>query len=136
MQIGCILTLIASLLLALRVQGTTHGSATARGILLFLAVVCAAETFALPRRIESGPRRARKGAVSTPFRRWRAGRIAWLMLSTSVGLYGLCLAEFGGEKWQVYPALAIGLLLLVIWNPGRSPDPSARNAPNAMRPTE
>jgi hypothetical protein len=125
--------LVASLLLALRVQGTTHGTGIARGILLSLAVVCAVETFIFPRRIEKGPRRPRKGSVSTPFTRWRAGKIAWLMLSTSVGLYGLCLAEFGGESWQVYPPIAVGLLLVAMGRPGRSPEPSAENA---MTPTE
>lgn len=118
-QLGCIIVTLASFRLALRVQGTTHGSPIVRWIFVALALLCIVQGFTMQRRIvrPRNPSRLR----STPFSRWRAGNIARLMFATAVGLYGLVLSEFGGPAWQVNALCAIALILLLIWKPGISP---------------
>lgn len=138
LQAGCLLVLLASTRLAWRVQGTTHGSPVVRWIVLVLAVACAVQGFTLQQRIVTRPNRTHRGSgSSTPFSRWRAGNIVRLAFATAVGLYGLVLSEFGGPLWQVDSLFVIGLVLLLIWKPGRIPrsaefsDPQTRGSHDA-----
>lgn len=121
LQIGCIVVVLASFRLALRVQGTAHGSPIVRVIFVALALVCIVQGFTIERRIvrPRNPSRVR----STPLKRWRAGNVVRLAYGTAVGLYGLALSEFGGPAWQVSALCAIALILLLIWKPGISPNP-------------
>ena len=119
-QVGCLLGLLASSRLALKVQGATHGSPTLRWLFFALGLFCTVDGFVLQRRMVA-PRKAPR-TQSTPFKRWKAGNLVRLALATSVGLYGLCLSEFGGATWQVDLLLALGITLLLIWTPGTSPD--------------
>jgi hypothetical protein len=121
-QVGCILVLLASIRLGLKVQGTTHGSKAVQWVFIVLALLCALQGFTLQRRIVS-PRPTRKlPPRSTPFTRWKAGNVARLAFATSVGLYGLCLSEFGGVAWQVDVLFGLGMVLLLLWKPGTSPN--------------
>jgi hypothetical protein len=120
LQLSCLVVLLASFRLALRVTGTTHGSPNIQWIFIALALVCAIQGFTLQRRIVSPRNQAR--LRSTPLKRWKAGNFARLGLATAVGLYGLGLSEFGGAAWQVNSLLAMGLVLLLIWRPGTSPN--------------
>lgn len=120
LQIGCIVVVLASFRLALRVQGTTHGSPIVRWIFVVLALVCIVQGFTLQQRIVR-PRNSSR-VRSTPFTRWRAGNIARLMFATAVGLYGLVLSQYGGPPWLVNSLFAIGLFLLLVWKPGISPN--------------
>ncbi len=47
---------------------------------------------------------------------------ARLGLATSLGPYGLILRVFGGRQWQANCLLALGMILLLIWKPGQSPN--------------
>lgn len=114
LQAVCVLVLIVSSRLALRVQGTTHGSTTVQWIFFALGLLCAVDGFVLPSRRQS-----------TPFKRWRAGNIVRLQFGSSVGLSGLCVGEFGGPAWQVDLLLALGLILLMIWKPSPNPQDPA-----------
>jgi hypothetical protein len=42
--------------------------------------------------------------------------------ANSVGMWGLALYYFPGPLWLVDTILAVGLILLVTWRPGGSPD--------------
>jgi len=124
MQVVCVLFLLASIRLGLKVQGTTHGSKAVQWVFIVLALVCALQEFTLQRRIVS-PRLTRKRpARSTPFTRWKRGNVARLAFATSVGLYGLCLSEFGGAAWQVDGLFGLGMILLLVWKPGAKPNPA------------
>ena len=46
-QAGCVLWLLASLRLALKVQGTTHGSTTVQWVFFTLGILCAVDGFVL-----------------------------------------------------------------------------------------
>jgi len=120
-QIGCILVLLASIRLAIKVQGKTQGSKVVQWVLIVLALVCAVQGFAVQQRIVNPKRMPKRGARSTPFSRWRAGNVVRLMFATAVGLYGLCLSEFGGAVWQTSSIFALAMVLLLIWSPGASP---------------
>ena len=93
-QAGCVLCLLVSSRLALRVQGTTHGSTTVQWVFFTLGLFCAADGFVPQRRVVR-PRMVRR--QSTPFKRWKVGNIVRLAFATSVGLYGLCVS---GPKQQ------------------------------------
>lgn len=122
LQVGCLLVLLAGTRLAWSVQGTTHGTPVVRWIVRALALACAVQGFTLQRRIVGRPNRISRGSGrSTPFTRWRAGNIVRLAFATAVGLYGLLLSEFGGPLWQVDSLFVIGLVLLLIWKPGKIP---------------
>jgi|SRR5580693_5197639 hypothetical protein len=122
-QLACIFVLLLSFRLALRVEGSTHGSPIMQWIIAFLALVCSMQGFSMQRRIVSGSSRNRqRSGRSTALTRWRAGNVARLAFATAVGLYGLLLSEFGGAPWMVNSLFAIALILLLIWKPGISPN--------------
>lgn len=122
-QVGCVLCLVESFRLGLKVQGTTHGSKTVQWAVIALALWCAVQGFRIQRRMIAPKVSRKRSRRSTPFTRWRAGNLVRLAFATSVGLYGLCLSEFGGVAWQVDSLLALGMVLLLIWKPGPSPNP-------------
>jgi hypothetical protein len=122
-QMGCVLCLLASIRLGLKVQGTTHGSRGVQWVLIGLALLCTVHGFTFQRRIVAPNLSRTRSRRSTPFTRLIAGNIARLAFATSVGLYGLCLSEFGGVAWQVDSLFALGIILLLIWKPGTSPNP-------------
>jgi hypothetical protein len=52
-----------------------------------------------------------------------------LASATSVGLWALILSENGGRAFAVNALFAVGMLLLLIWMPGATPD--STREPNA-----
>ena len=60
---------------------------------------------------------------STPFTRWRAGHSMRLASAVSVGLWGFCLHVIGGNPWVVDALFAASIVLLLLWQPGKSPNP-------------
>ncbi|SRR5258707_4929083 len=125
-QVACIGTLLTSIRISLRVQGTTHGSSLIQWIVIVLALSCALQGFALQRQIvKDRPRPPqRRLRLSTPFARWRAGNLVRLASATAVGLWALVLSENGGRAFPVDALFVVGTILLLIWRPGASPAPT------------
>ena len=121
-QIACVLVVVMSIRISLMVQGTTHGSSLIQWTVIVLAFSCALQGFTLQRRIINGPSLSRRQSRLTPLARWRAGNIVRLTSATAVGLWALVLSENGGHVLLVNALFAIGVLLLLIWRPGTSPD--------------
>ena len=87
------------------------------------AVWSAAVGFTFQRRVtRAATRPQRPSAGSTPFTRWKAAHVMRLGSANSVGMWGLALYYFPGPLWLVDTILAVGLILLVTWRPGASPD--------------
>lgn len=121
-QVGCALVLLECFRVARTIR-VTHTSTLVQWIVITLALSCAWNGFLVQRVIVRGPKtRPRRSATSTPFTRWRAGNFARLAFATSVGLYGLILRVFGGPHWQANCLLALGMILLLVWKPGQSPN--------------
>ena len=123
LQIACIVVLLTAITVSLMVQGTTHGSALIQGIVSVLALSSAVQGFTAQRQIVKGPSPSQpRSRLSTPFSRWRAGNLVRLASATAVGLWALILSENGGPALLVNALFVVGMLLLLIWRPGASPD--------------
>ncbi len=123
LQIACFAVLLTTIMVSLMVQGTTHGSALIQGIVIVLALSSAVQGFTVQRQIVKGPSPSRpRSRLSTPFSRWRAGNLVRLASATAVGLWALILSENGGRALVVNALFAVGMLLLLIWMPGATPD--------------
>src|SRR5258708_27827538 len=87
-QVPCIGTLLTSIRISLRVQGTTHGSSLIQWIVIVLALSCAVQGFTLQRQIvKDRPRPPqRRLRRSTPFSRWSAGNLVRLPAAAALGL--------------------------------------------------
>lgn len=121
-QAACVVVVLTSIRVSLRIQKTPHGISTVQWLVIALAIGSAVSGFTLQRQIVKGPvRPQRRSKTLTPFTRWKAGNLVRLACATSVGLWALVLNEYGGPAWLVNSFFAIGLLLLLIWRPGASP---------------
>jgi hypothetical protein len=90
-------------------------------VIVFLALYCAVDGFALQsrfRRVRANPKVATK---STPVKRWMVGHVIRLVFAIAVSLYGLLLHFVGGPDWLATSLIALGLVLLLIWRPGDAP---------------
>ena len=126
-QVLCIVFVASCILLTHSlVHGTKHISFTLQIVAILFALWTAYSGFWLQRllaRVGSNPERLpATNKKSTPFTRWRAGHLMRLATATSVGLWGFVLYFLGGSSWLVDALLALGLLLLLLWSPGSSPD--------------
>jgi len=53
-QMGCVLVLLASIRLGLKIQGTTHDSKAVQWVFIVLSLLCALQGFTLQRRMDLG----------------------------------------------------------------------------------
>ena len=93
-------------------------------IVMAAAAWSAISGFTIQRRIIHG----RRSRQSTPFTRWRAGHMARLWTATSLGPWAVVLSDWGAPHLVVDAFFAIGLVLLVVWSPGATPDQSQINS--------
>jgi hypothetical protein len=122
-QVDCALVLLERFRVGRTIR-VTHTRTLVQWIVIALALWCAWNGFLVQGVIVRGPKtRPRRSATSTPFTRWRAGNMARLAFATSVGLYGLIPRVFGGPHCQANCLLALGMILLLVWKPGQSPNP-------------
>ena len=122
-QIVCILIVLTSIRVAMEVRKTSGVVTWVQWIVIVMAVWAAISGFTLQRQIVGRSNRPhRKPKLPTPFSRWRAGNLVRLSCATSVALWALVLRENGGPVWVVGAFFALGMLLLVIWKPGASPE--------------
>jgi hypothetical protein len=135
-QAGYILFLVLCIsMLHLGVLGNLESAGRTMNVSQYLAVVgaiwSAVVGFTFQRKMaRTVTRPQRPGTKSTPFTRWRAGHIIRFASATSVGIWGLVLYYFRGPLWVVDALLAVGLILLVTWRPGASPDSKIANQPS------
>lgn len=123
-QIACILLLLACIGLS-RFQGhrTADGLTTRDWLVIGAAIWSAVSGFGIQHRIvNTRPRSPKLSGTSTPFSRWRVGNLVRLACATAVGGWSLYLSEIGGPIWIVDAFFVVGLLLLLAWTPGTSPD--------------
>jgi len=125
LQGGCILFLVAcTLLLHFGVLGSLEPAGREIKLTQLLIIVgaiwSAAVGFTFQRRVTRAA--TRPSTRSTPFTRWKVGHLVRFLSATSVGNCGLALYYFHGPLWVVDTILAAGLILLVSWRPGASPD--------------
>ena len=124
-QAAGIALVLVSIGVSLGVQKTPRAITSVHWLMIVLAIWSAASGFTLQRRIVNSPGRSQqRSKTSTPFSRWKAGHLVRLGSAGSVGLWGLVLCEFGVPTWLANAFFAIGLLLLLIWRPGASPEPT------------
>jgi len=127
-QGGSILFLVVCIfLLYFGVLGSLEPDGRRMNFIQFLVIVgaiwSAVVGFTFQRRVtRAATRPQRPSARSTPFTRWKAGHVMRLGSATSVGMWGLVLYYFHGPLWLVDTILVVGLILLVTWRPGASPD--------------
>jgi hypothetical protein len=123
MQIACVIMILACIVISRLQHHEWQGTITPRHWFVIVAVIWSAIAgFTLQRRIVNRPASSRKpSSTSTPFTRWRAGHICWLLAATSVGLWELVLSDFAGPRWLVNIFFGAGLLLLLMWTPGPAP---------------
>lgn len=120
-QVACILLLLECIRLSRSVRHEWKGSITLVHWLLIVGGVWSGILgFTIQRRIVNKVKQP--SSTSTPFTRWRAGHISRLWTATAVGLYGFCLSMFAGPLLAVNSLFALGVLLLLLWMPGRVPD--------------
>jgi multisubunit Na+/H+ antiporter MnhB subunit len=137
-QGGCILFLVVCIfLMYFGVLGSLEPDGRRMNFIQFLVIVgaiwSAVVGFTFHRRMtRSTTRLQRPTAKSTPFTRWRAGHVMRLGSATSVGMWGLVLYYYRAPMWVVDAVLAVGLILLVMWRPGDSPDSKITNQPSVQ----
>jgi hypothetical protein len=123
LQVGCIL-LVAVCIFVVYVgwHNKTRAITVGQWLVIVATIWSAVSGFTIQRRIVRGARRSQRlSGKSTPFTRWRAGNFMRLSSGVSVGLWAFVLYMIGGPSWLVNVFFAIGLLLLLIWQPGASP---------------
>ena len=118
LKIFCILAVISSAEVALKVKKPCTGLTLTQCFVIAMGAWAIASGFIIERRILSKPY---KSGRSTLLGRWRAGNLVRVMSATSVALWGLILRENGGPAWLAYLYAGIGALLLLIWRPTSSP---------------
>ena len=124
-QIAGILVLLECMRLSRSMGREWNGTLTAAHWFFIVTGVSAGILgFTVQRRIVN--RQKKSSSTSTPFNRWRAGNMVRLVMAYTVGLYGFCLSVFGGPPLAVHVLFALGLLLLLVWMPGRVPDQTKR----------
>src|ERR1700730_4105830 len=123
-QVACLLFVAACILVRHLGKHETHDAVTlTQWVVIAAAIWSAIAGFTVQSRIaKSRTQSQRISSSSTPFRRWRAGHLVRLWCATAVGGWALVLYDIGGPSWLVDTFFAIGLLLLLIWRPGATPD--------------
>lgn len=118
----CILAVIASTRVMLKVNKPSAGITLVQWIVIAIGVWAIPSGFLIERQILGKTNKSSgQHSRSTPLSRWRASNLARAMSATSVALWGLILRENGGPVWLAYSFLGIGGLLLLIWRPTGSP---------------
>lgn len=124
-QLAGILLLLECIRLSRSMGHEWKGTLTfTHGFLIVAGVWSGTLGFTVQRRIVNRPRKP--SSTSTPFTRWRAGHLARLVMAYTVGLYSWgvwILSEHTCRPPLAVNALfGLGLLLLLVWMPGRIPD--------------
>jgi hypothetical protein len=126
-QLFCILAVIASARLAMKVNKSSTGITPIQWVVIVMGLWAIPSGFLVERQIFGKSDKAgRRSRRSTPLSRWRASNLVRVMSATSVALWGLILRENGGPAWLAYLFLAVGGLLVLIWKPRASPEESGR----------
>jgi hypothetical protein len=126
-QVICVLFVAACILLSRSlVPEAEHASSAVQFFVILVAVWSAFSGFRLQRLLardrSNSVQRSTTRKKSTPFTRWRAGHLMRLVSATSVALWGFVLFYLGGSTWLVDALFGSGLVLLLIWSPGSSPE--------------
>ena len=122
-QITCILLVVACVYLSGVDRREAHSTMTlVQWLIVLAAIYSAVSGFTLQRRIVRVRNPSlRSNLRSTPLSRWKAGHLLRLACATSAGLWAYLLHLFDGPDRLVYVLFGIGLLLLLIWQPGTYP---------------
>lgn len=133
-QIACLVLVLTSMWLSTELRRRTRPLGWTEAVIIVMALWAALSGFTLQRRIVSRPPEIRlANSSSMPFTRWRTGNLVRLASATSVAFWGLILAERGGPLWLVWSFFAGGVVLLLVWRPGRIREQTAQSSPGSSK---
>lgn len=69
------------------------------------------------------------GKAATPAQRWLMANVFRLALSLSTCLFGLVLHMVGSQNWLAQSLIGLGVLFMVVVNPGNPPAVEPANSP-------
>jgi hypothetical protein len=99
-----------------------HASTISQGFVVLAALWSAVSGFTMQRKIARLKPRPGQSARSTPSTRWLLGHILRLATAVSVGLWAFFLHFIGGYPWLTDSIFGLSLILLLIWQPGTTPE--------------
>lgn len=122
-QVACILLALSSAWLIGLGRSRGYGALTpVHWFITLAAIYCAVTGFTFQRKMTKRLSRSQQTTRgSTPFSRWRVGHLMRLATATAVSLWGAVLSVYGAPSWLGYALCGLGLLLLLMWNPGDLP---------------
>lgn len=97
-------------------------------IIILLACYCAVSARRLQKRFLRAPANPQAAVKSPPLRRWFAGNLIRMACTVAASLYGILLHFAGGPDWLAAGLIGLGLILLLIWNPGKPPEQEQQEA--------
>jgi len=129
-QVACILLALACGWLIHVTKGRSHDATPMHWFFVLAAIYCAVSGFTVQHKLIKRPAPVGKANAATLWSRWGAGNLMRLLMATSVSLWGAVLSAYRGPTWMAFTFFALGLVLLLIWTPGRTPvaeQPKASN---------
>ena len=124
LQICCVIYALLLLVLLLRFPShPSQGALTlAQWIAVLGAIFCAVDGFYMQRKFLRGKKRKTEDSCkSTPLQRWFLGNLMRFVFATAVCLWAYLLRNFRGPNRLVYTLYGVGIVLLLIWQPGNPP---------------
>lgn len=96
-------------------------------VITFMALADVACGFWLARWLAGSVNRvSQENSQVTPAMRWRSAQVAGLSCISACNIFGFVLHMFGARQPFVVLLFAVGMLSLIIWNPGTPPIESER----------
>lgn len=124
-QLICIAFAVLLMWIAIDLPSRYHarGQGTVEWLVEFCAIYSAVLGFGVQKRIaRAGSQPKPSARPSTPLRRWMKGHIIRLACAASVCVCALVLQLAGGMAWEVFALFGLGVVLLLSWEPGESPE--------------
>jgi hypothetical protein len=95
--------------------------------IVFAAAYCAVSGFRSQRFFNKERLRARRGGTGSASYRWSIGHLMRLATACSVAMWGAVTPILKGPLWMAYGFCGLGILLVLVWNPGTPPPNSSNN---------
>jgi hypothetical protein len=129
-QIICLVLAVSACWLTARLGKSTNKGefGLIQWVIVLAAAYCAVSGFTSQRFLnKERPRSRPSGTGSSPYRRWSSGHLMRLATACSVAMWGAVTAILKGPLWMAYAFCGVGILLVLVWNPGTPPPNSSDN---------